>query len=77
MTIPILDARGLSCPLPLLKLKQALNKLESGAELQVLTTDPGSVRDFKAYLNQTSNSLLQFEQAEDHYQFIIRKGGPS
>lgn len=69
-----LDARGLACPMPLLKLKQCLNKMDSGQVIRVLTTDPGSVRDFAAFLRQVSSELL--EQAENdsgEFCFYIRK----
>jgi len=58
------DARGLNCPLPILRTKKALNDMVSGQVLRVLATDPGSVRDFEAFAKQTGNQLLQFaEQA--------------
>ncbi len=53
-----LDVRGLNCPMPLLKAKQALNKLEAGAQLQVRATDPGSVRDFEVFAKQSGHLLL-------------------
>jgi tRNA 2-thiouridine synthesizing protein A len=56
-----LDVRGLSCPMPLLKAKQALNKLEAGARLQVQATDPGSVRDFEVFARQSGHTLLSSE----------------
>lgn len=58
-----LDVRGLNCPMPLLKAKQALNKLEGGALLQVQATDPGSVRDFEVFAKQSGHRLLS-SQAE-------------
>lgn len=58
-----LDVRGLDCPMPLLKAKQALNKLEAGALLQVQATDPGSVRDFEVFAKQSGHILLS-SQAE-------------
>lgn len=53
-----LDARGLTCPLPILKAKKALADMQSGEVLKVLATDPGSVRDFQAFARQTGNDLL-------------------
>ena len=58
-----LDASGLTCPLPLLKAKQALNKLDAGKVLQVICTDPGSVRDFEVFAKQSGNELL--DQVEE------------
>lgn len=52
------DARGLNCPLPILKAKKALADMASGQLLRVLTTDPGSVRDFQAFCRQTGNDLV-------------------
>jgi len=54
-----LDARGLNCPLPILKAKKALAGMESGQLLKVICTDAGSVRDFQAFAKQTGNELLQ------------------
>lgn len=68
-----LDARGLSCPLPILKAKQRLNELESGSVLMVLADDPGSVKDFQAFSRQTGNELLESRELADHYSFLLRK----
>ena len=58
-----LDARGLLCPLPILRAKKALAALVSGEVLKVVSTDPGSMRDFKAFAKQTGNDLL-LQQAD-------------
>jgi TusA-related sulfurtransferase len=63
-----LDARGLNCPLPILKAKKALAELASGQTLKVFATDPGSVRDFQAFARQTGNELV--EQTEQDAVFI-------
>ena len=52
------DARGMKCPLPILKAKKALNDMQTGEILRVMATDPGSVRDFSAFSRQTGNELL-------------------
>ena len=57
-----IDARGLSCPLPILRAKKGLAEMQSGQVLRIVTTDPGSVRDFQAFARQTGNELL--EQSE-------------
>jgi len=57
-----LDARGLNCPLPILKTKKALAEMASGAVLRVIATDRGAVRDFQAFSKQTGNLLLAFEE---------------
>jgi TusA-related sulfurtransferase len=59
------DARGLNCPLPILKAKKALAELQSGQLLKVLCTDPGSMRDFQAFARQTGNTLIEQRQTED------------
>ena len=53
-----LDTRGLNCPLPILKAKKALAEMGSGDLLRVVSTDPGSVRDFQAFARQTGNDLI-------------------
>jgi tRNA 2-thiouridine synthesizing protein A len=63
-----LDTRGLNCPLPILKAKKALNTMESGQLLKVVSTDAGSVRDFQAFARQTGNDLV--EQHTDGADFI-------
>ena len=70
----ILDARGLNCPLPLLKAKQALHKLSAGEVLKVVATDAGSVRDFKAFTDQSGHQLLESFSVDDEYIYIIRRG---
>lgn len=68
-----LDARGLACPLPLLKAKQALNKLDAGQLLRVLTTDPGSVRDFKVFALQSGTLLVEFIEHPESFEFLLKK----
>lgn len=70
----LLDARGLSCPLPLLKAKQALHKLAAGEVLKVIATDQGSVRDFKAYTDQSDHQMLQSFTEGDEYIYLIKRG---
>lgn len=67
-----LDARGLTCPLPILKAKKALSDMQSGELLTVLATDPGSVRDFQAFARQTGNDLVEqhSSQSEGREQFV-------
>lgn len=68
-----LDARGLNCPLPILRCKKALAAVNPGQVLKALTTDPGSVKDFQAFCKQTGNELLSFAEGEGEYTFFIRK----
>jgi tRNA 2-thiouridine synthesizing protein A len=68
-----LDARGLSCPLPILKTKKSLNELTSGQVLKILATDPGSVKDMQAFANQTGHALISSAEADKTFTFLIRK----
>lgn len=68
-----LDARGLNCPLPILRAKKALNGMTSGQTLRILATDPGSVKDFQAFAKQTGNQLLESNEASGEYSFLIKK----
>ena len=68
-----LDLSGLTCPMPLLKAKQALNKMEAGQVLKVLATDPGSERDFQVFTEQSGNNLLEFENHEGTFGYLIQK----
>jgi len=68
-----LDARGLNCPLPILRAKKALTDLASGQVLKILATDPGSVKDFQAFSKQTGNALLSSETADTEFIFFMKK----
>ena len=68
-----LDARGLSCPLPILKTKKALNELTSGQVLKILATDPGSIKDMQAFANQTGNPLLSSTEEDKIFVFHMKK----
>jgi tRNA 2-thiouridine synthesizing protein A len=68
-----LDARGLNCPLPILKAKKALNGMQSGQTLRVVSTDVGSVRDFQAFAKQTGNELLSQQTVETDYIHVMRR----
>jgi tRNA 2-thiouridine synthesizing protein A len=69
-----LDARGLNCPLPILKAKKALADMQSGQVLCVISTDTGSVRDFQAFAKQTGNELLEQKTVgSDHYSLLKRR----
>jgi len=69
-----LDARGLNCPLPILRAKKAIAGLGAGEILEIIATDPGSVKDFEAFCNQTGNELLDTSEASGEYHFSIKKG---
>ena len=68
-----LDARGLNCPLPILRTKKTLNDMQSGEILRILATDPGSVRDFQAFSRQTGNELLEHSSEAGEFRFLLRK----
>ena len=68
-----LDTRGLNCPLPILKAKKALATLQSGDVLRVLSTDPGSVRDFQAFARQTGNELVEQTSAGGDFVHLLRR----
>ncbi len=68
-----LDLSGLTCPLPLLKTKQSLNKMHPGQVVKVIATDPGSERDFQVFAEQSGNQLLKVEKADSRFIYCIRK----
>ena len=68
-----LDARGLNCPLPILRTKKALTDMGSGQVLKILATDPGAVKDFEAFCKQTGNTLVSSEIGGKEFVFFMRK----
>ncbi len=68
----VLDAKGLNCPLPILKAKKALKDVPSGGTLEVVATDPGSVADFEAFCRATGNELLDSKTEGGVYTFLIK-----
>ena len=68
-----IDTRGLNCPLPILKAKKALAEMVSGQLLRVVSTDPGSTRDFQAFSKQTGNDLVEQETAGDDFIHILKR----
>ncbi len=73
MADKVLDAKGLNCPLPILKAKKALKEIDAGQTLQVLSTDPGSVADFQAFSRTTGNELVEHSEDGGVYTFLIKK----
>jgi tRNA 2-thiouridine synthesizing protein A len=67
------DARGLNCPLPILKAKKALADMASGELLRVVSTDAGSVRDFQAFSRQTGNELVKQDSANGDFVHVLRR----
>lgn len=68
-----LDARGLNCPLPILRTKKALTDMASGQVLKIVATDPGAVKDFAAFSKQTGNPLVSSEAIEKEFIFFMKK----
>jgi tRNA 2-thiouridine synthesizing protein A len=67
------DASGLNCPLPILKAKKALSALSSGQVLKLVSTDPGSRRDFEAFARQTGNALLAMHEQGSAWAFYLQR----
>ncbi|OAN54085.1 SirA family protein [Paramagnetospirillum marisnigri] len=74
MSNTVLDVKGLNCPLPILRAKKAIKELADGAMLEVIATDPGSVKDFDAFCRQTGNTLVSQKEEAGVYTFEIKKG---
>ncbi|WP_418133028.1 sulfurtransferase TusA family protein [Variovorax sp. 375MFSha3.1] len=68
-----LDTRGLNCPLPILKAKKSLNEMTSGQLLKVVSTDPGSIRDFQAFARQTGNELMEQETVGSDFIHVLKR----
>ncbi len=75
MATQTLDAKGLNCPLPILKAKKAIAGLNPGDTLEVFSTDPGSVKDFEAFTRTTGNTLLETHNDGGVYRYVIKKNG--
>jgi tRNA 2-thiouridine synthesizing protein A len=68
-----LDARGLNCPLPILRTTTALTDMTTGQVLKIIATDPGAVKDFQAFAKQTGNELLSSDAANKEFTFFMKK----
>ena len=68
-----IDAKGLNCPLPILRTKKALSELSSGQLLRVQATDPGAMRDFQAFARQTGNELVSHASNDGTFTFVLKK----
>jgi tRNA 2-thiouridine synthesizing protein A len=68
-----IDTRGLNCPLPILKAKKALADMVTGQTLKVVSTDPGSVRDFQAFAKQTGNELIDQQTVGEEFIHVMRR----
>jgi tRNA 2-thiouridine synthesizing protein A len=72
-TLTLVDARALSCPMPIVKTAQAMKAIPSGTLLEVLATDPGSLKDFAAWSRTTGNELVEQSVDEGVYRFVLRR----
>lgn len=70
----IVDAKGLACPMPIVKAKKGIDALESGQIMELQTTDKGSMKDFQAWVNQTKHELLDTKEEDGVITFTIKKG---
>lgn len=68
-----LDARGLNCPLPILRTKKALTGMTAGQVLKVIATDPGSVKDMQAFAKQTGNEMMSSAESGGEFVFFLKK----
>jgi tRNA 2-thiouridine synthesizing protein A len=73
MADQVLDAKGLNCPLPILKAKKALKDVPMGGTLQVIATDPGAVKDFEAFCRTTGNELMESKEDDKVFSFLIKR----
>ena len=72
-TLQQVDARGLSCPMPIVKTAQAMKTVPPGRLIEVLATDPGSVKDFAAWSRTTGNELIEMSVDDGVYRFVLRR----
>jgi tRNA 2-thiouridine synthesizing protein A len=73
MADQILDAKGMNCPLPILKTKKALQTMQPGSLLEVLATDAGSVADFESFCRQTGNQLVSSTKEGEVFKFVLKR----
>ncbi|MCQ6557766.1 sulfurtransferase TusA family protein [Paenibacillus mendelii] len=69
----VVDTKGMACPMPIVKVKKALDTLESGQVMEVQSTDKGSLNDFQAWVKQTNHELVKHEEEQGVYKFFVRK----
>ena len=68
-----LDTSGLNCPLPIIKAKKEINTMDAGQTLKIISTDPGAVKEFESFANQTGNELLSTEEKDNKFYFLLKK----
>ncbi|TVY00986.1 sulfurtransferase TusA family protein [Paenibacillus cremeus] len=70
----VVDAKGLACPLPIVKAKKGMDSLESGQIMELQTTDKGSMKDFQAWVKQTKHELIEAIEVDGIFTFFVKKG---
>jgi len=75
MTTHTLDTKGMNCPLPVLKTKKAIRMIDAGEMLEVLATDPAAVQDFEAFARSTGNELVEWNEENGVFRFLLKKAG--
>lgn len=70
----LVDAKGLSCPMPIVKAKKGIDSLQDGQVMELETTDKGSVNDFQSWVKQTQHQLLDMQESDGVYRFFVKKG---
>ena len=73
MNIVTLDCTGLNCPHPILRLSKAVKNLKTGEQLEMIATDPGSVKDVQAWGKQTGNTIVESKQSNEKFIFVVEK----
>ncbi|MBB53321.1 MAG: hypothetical protein CMF67_03000 [Magnetovibrio sp.] len=73
MATETIDTSGMNCPIPIMKAKKAMKAMDAGSTLEVISTDPGSVRDFEAFSRATGNELLESVEEAGVFRFVIQK----
>jgi tRNA 2-thiouridine synthesizing protein A len=73
MTVQVLDTKGLNCPLPVLKAKKMIAGMNLGDSLEILATDPGAVKDFQAFSRTTGHQLVEWNEENGIFRFLIKK----
>tara|TARA_B100001057_G_scaffold216075_1_gene216390 strand:- start:21776 stop:22006 length:231 start_codon:yes stop_codon:yes gene_type:complete len=68
-----LDTTGLNCPLPIIKAKKEINGMDAGEVLHIISTDPGAVKDFESFAKQTGNELINSEEKDNKFYFLLKK----
>ena len=73
MNIVTIYCTGLNCPIPILRLSKAVRGLKTGERLEMIATDPGSVKDVQAWSQQTGNTLVESRQEHEKFKFVVEK----